>query len=47
MSEVIRDAIPGARMEIVKGAAHISNIEKTDAFNRIIQQFFDGIEGTA
>jgi 3-oxoadipate enol-lactonase len=47
MSEVIRDAIPGARMEIVKGAAHISNIEKADAFNRIIQQFFDGIEGTA
>lgn len=41
MSEVIAANIPGARMEIVPGAAHLCNIEKADAFNAIIRAFLD------
>jgi 3-oxoadipate enol-lactonase len=33
------DAVPGARYEVVTGAGHISNIEKPDAFQTIIEQF--------
>ena len=39
MSEVIRDAIPGAAMETVAGAAHLCNIEKAGDFNAIVRRF--------
>ena len=36
MSEIIRDRIPGARMEVVANAAHLCNIEQSESFNSII-----------
>jgi 3-oxoadipate enol-lactonase len=39
MSEAIAAAIPGARLEIIPGASHLSNIEQADAFNRLLLDF--------
>ena len=36
MSEVIAAAIPGARLEVISDASHLSNIEQADAFNRLL-----------
>ena len=41
MSEIIAAEIPGARMEVVGGAAHLCNVEKPDAFNAVIRGFLD------
>ncbi|MDP1651198.1 MAG: 3-oxoadipate enol-lactonase [Rhodocyclaceae bacterium] len=32
-------AIPGARLEVIAGAAHLSNLEQADAFNRLLLEF--------
>jgi pimeloyl-ACP methyl ester carboxylesterase len=34
--------IPGARLEIVPGVAHMVNMEAPEAFNRLVLDFFDG-----
>jgi len=39
MSEAIAAAIPGARLEIISDASHLSNIEQADAFNRLLLDF--------
>ncbi len=39
MSEVIAAAIPGARLAVIPGASHLSNIEQADAFNRLLLDF--------
>lgn len=39
MSEAIAAAIPGARLEIIPEASHLSNIEQADAFNRLLMDF--------
>ena len=39
MSEAIVAAIPGARLEVVPDASHLSNIEQADAFNRLLLNF--------
>ena len=39
MAEAIAAAIPGARLEIIPDAAHLSNIEQADAFNRLLLDF--------
>jgi 3-oxoadipate enol-lactonase len=31
--------IPGARLEVIAGAAHLSNIEQADAFNQLLLEF--------
>jgi pimeloyl-ACP methyl ester carboxylesterase len=36
----IRDAIPGARLAIISGAGHVSNLEKPDQFNTIVRDFY-------
>jgi 3-oxoadipate enol-lactonase len=33
------DAIPGARLEILPGAGHLSNLEAPEAFNRALESF--------
>jgi pimeloyl-ACP methyl ester carboxylesterase len=33
------DAIPGARLEVVPGAGHLSNLEAPEAFNRALESF--------
>lgn len=39
MSEAIAAAIPGARLEVIAGASHLSNIEQAEAFNRLLLDF--------
>ena len=39
MSEAIAAAIPGARLEIISDASHLSNIEQADVFNRLLLDF--------
>jgi 3-oxoadipate enol-lactonase len=39
MSQAIAAAIPGARLEIVPDASHLSNIEQAEAFNKLLLDF--------
>jgi len=39
MAEAIAAAIPGARLEIIPEASHLSNIEQAEAFNRLLLEF--------
>jgi pimeloyl-ACP methyl ester carboxylesterase len=32
-------AIPGSKLEVIKGAGHVSNMEKPDEFNAIVRRF--------
>ncbi|MFC1726561.1 alpha/beta fold hydrolase [candidate division KSB1 bacterium] len=38
-----KDSIPGARKVIIPGAAHLSNMEKPEEFNRIVMEFLESI----
>ncbi len=38
-SEMLRDAIRGARLAVIPGAAHLSNVEQADTFNHIVREF--------
>jgi pimeloyl-ACP methyl ester carboxylesterase len=42
-SEVLAAAIPGARLEVLPGAGHLSNIEAPEAFNRLLEDFLHGL----
>ena len=39
MSEAIAARIPGARLAVIPGAAHLSAVEKPDEFNALVRQF--------
>lgn len=39
MSQDIAAAIPGARLEVIAGASHLSNIEQAETFNRLLLDF--------
>lgn len=39
MARELAAAIPGARLEIITGAAHLSNIEQAVAFNQLVAEF--------
>lgn len=39
LSSELVDLIPEARMEVIPGAGHISNLERPDAFNRAVEDF--------
>lgn len=41
-SEVIANAIPGARLEVLAAASHLCCIEQADAFNRLVGDFLEG-----
>jgi 3-oxoadipate enol-lactonase len=41
MAQEIAKAIPGARREIIPGAAHLSNIEQADIFNQLLIDFLN------
>lgn len=41
MAREIAQAIPGARLEIIPQAAHLSNIEQAATFNRLVTDFLD------
>jgi pimeloyl-ACP methyl ester carboxylesterase len=38
-SEYMAKKIPGARLEVIAGAGHASNLDQPDAFNRILRDF--------
>jgi 3-oxoadipate enol-lactonase len=42
MSEVIASTIPGARLEIIPSASHLSCIEQPEIFNRLVADFLKG-----
>lgn len=39
MARVIVENLPGSRLEVIPGAAHISNVEQPQAFNRVLIDF--------
>ena len=44
-SRQIADAIPGARLETIPGAGHIANLDRPEAFNRLLADFLDAQPG--
>ncbi len=42
-SRVIADNIKGARLDIIPAAAHLSNMEQPEAFNRALSSFLGGL----
>jgi 3-oxoadipate enol-lactonase len=44
LSSELFDLIPDARMQVITGAGHLTNLEKPDEFNRIVAQFLDEVE---
>ena len=47
LSEELAALVPGARLELVPGAGHLTNLEAPDAFNRLVDDFLGGVEGQA
>jgi pimeloyl-ACP methyl ester carboxylesterase len=41
VGEALADASPNGRAEILEGCGHIPNLERPDAFNRILATFLD------
>jgi 3-oxoadipate enol-lactonase len=39
MSKAIADAIPGAKLAVIPGAAHLSAVENPEAFNKLVENF--------
>ncbi len=39
MSQVIVDGIPGSRLAVIPGAAHLSAVERPDEFNALVRPF--------
>jgi pimeloyl-ACP methyl ester carboxylesterase len=35
--------IPGARLAVIAGAGHSSNLDQPDAFNHVLREFLDGL----
>lgn len=42
-SEYMAKKIPGARLEVIKDAAHSSNLDQPAAFNRVLLDFLDSL----
>ena len=45
LSAELVQLIPHARLEVIGGAGHLTNLEKPEAFNRAVDQFIGGVEG--
>lgn len=43
-AKAMRDAIPGAEMEVLPGAGHLPNLEQAEAFNEVIWDFLLRLE---
>jgi pimeloyl-ACP methyl ester carboxylesterase len=41
--EYLAKKIPGARLEVIPGAGHASNLDQPEAFNRILRGFLDSL----
>ena len=42
-AQVIADAVPGAELVVVDGAAHLPNLERPDAFDTALQRLLDRV----
>ena len=40
-SRYIASKIPGARLEVIEGAGHSANLDRPEAFNRVLRAFLD------
>jgi pimeloyl-ACP methyl ester carboxylesterase len=40
-SQVMADAMPGARLAVLPGAGHLTNLEVPELFNRSVQLFME------
>jgi pimeloyl-ACP methyl ester carboxylesterase len=41
--EYMAKKIPGARLEVIAGAGHSSNLDRPDAFNRALRDFLESL----
>jgi len=39
-SEAMQAVIPDSRLVIIPDAGHLSNLDKTDAFNHVVREFY-------
>ena len=39
LSRELIDLVPGARLQVIENAGHLSNLEQFDAFNRAVDDF--------
>lgn len=46
-SEALRDGIPHARLEVIEGAGHLSNLERPEQFNRALIEFIQSLKRPA
>ena len=44
LSTELSRLIPGARLELVEGAGHLSNLEQPQAFNTFVGAFIRGVD---
>jgi 3-oxoadipate enol-lactonase len=44
MAEALAAGIPGARLEKIPGAGHLSNLERPDEFNAALRSFLGGLQ---
>ena len=44
-AQQIADTVPGARLETIPGAGHIANLDRPEAFNRLLADFLDAQPG--
>jgi pimeloyl-ACP methyl ester carboxylesterase len=42
-AEVIAQGIPGAKLAVIPGAGHLSNLEQPDQFNDVVGKFAAGL----
>lgn len=45
MAKAIHDAIPGSELVVIPKASHLCNLERPDAFNRVLGGFLDRVAG--
>ena len=43
-AESLRSGIPGARLRVIEGAAHLSNLEQPEKFNDALLEFVESLE---
>lgn len=46
-AEVMANAMPNARLEVIRGAGHLSNLEQPQAFNAALLEFLESFRGEA
>ena len=44
LSRELTHIIPGARLELIEGAGHISNLERAEEFNTLVNAFIRGVD---